>query len=82
MILRLAPDLVGGLEEVQAVPFGNPFEPGTRGWITRERSAAGHIGDPRAASAQKGETLFRLFSDDVVRFLERVAAWDGKSWDG
>jgi creatinine amidohydrolase len=82
MILRLAPQLVGELEEVEAVPFGNPFEPGSRGWITRERSAAGHIGDPRAASAQKGETLFRLFADDVVGFLERVIAWDGRSWDG
>ena len=34
------------------------------------------------ASAEKGETLFRLFSDDVVTFLERVIAWDGRSWDG
>jgi creatinine amidohydrolase len=82
MILRLAPELVGELEEVEAVPFGNPFEPGSRGWITQERSAAGHIGDPRAASAKKGETLFRLFADDVVAFLERVIAWDGRSWDG
>jgi creatinine amidohydrolase len=82
MILRLAPQLVGELEDVEAVPFGNPFEPGSRGWITRERSAAGHIGEPRAASAQKGETLFRLFADDVVAFLERVIAWDGRSWDG
>ncbi|MGC8643391.1 MAG: creatininase family protein [Isosphaeraceae bacterium] len=82
MILSLAPHLVGDLQKVQAVPFGNPFEPGSRGWITRERSTPGHIGDPRAASAEKGEILFRLFSDNVVAFLERVVAWDGRSWDG
>jgi creatinine amidohydrolase len=82
MILRLAPHLVGDLQKVEAVPFGNPFEPGSRGWITRERSTPGHIGDPRSASAEKGEALFRLFSNDVAAFLERVVAWDGRSWDG
>ena len=82
MILQLAPHLVGDLQAIEPVPFGNPFEPASRGWITRERSAPGHIGDPRQASAEKGETLFRLFSDDVVTFLERVIAWDGRSWDG
>ena len=39
----------------------------------------GHIGDPRRATAEKGETLFRVFSEDVVTFLERVIAWDGRS---
>ena len=82
MILGLAPHLVGDLEAVEPVPFGNPFEPGSRGWITRERSAPGHIGDPREATAEKGEILFRLFSGDVAAFLERVIAWDGRSWDG
>jgi creatinine amidohydrolase len=82
MILRLAPHLVGDLKRIEPVPFGNPFEPGSRGWITKDRSTPGHIGDPRQASAEKGETLFRLFSNDLVAFLERVAAWDGRSWDG
>jgi creatinine amidohydrolase len=82
MILRLAPNLVGDLKAIEPVPFGNPFEPGSRGWITKDRSAPGHIGDPRQASAEKGETLFRLLSGDVVTFLERVIAWDGRSWDG
>ncbi|MGZ3303260.1 MAG: hypothetical protein ACXWO3_19360 [Isosphaeraceae bacterium] len=66
----------------RARPFGNPFEPGARGWITRERSTPGHIGDPRQASAVKGEILFRLFAGDVAAFLDRVIAWDGRSWDG
>ncbi len=82
MILRLAPDLVGALDSVEPVPFGKPFEPASRGWITRERSTPGHIGDPRQATAEKGETLLRLFSGDVVAILDRVIAWDGRSWDG
>ena len=82
MMLRLAPHLVGDLKHVAPVAFGNAFEPATRGWITKERTEPGHIGDPGAATAEKGETLFRVFSDDVVVFLERVIAWDGKGWNG
>lgn len=82
MMLRLAPHLVGDLSAVGPVEFGNPFEPACRGWVTRERSGPGHIGDPRQATAEKGETLFRVFGDDLARFLERVIAWDGRSWDG
>ena len=82
MMLKLAPHLVGDLPPIDPVPFGNSFEPGSRGWITRERSTPGHIGDPRQASAAKGEILFRLFAGDVAAFLDRVIAWDGRSWDG
>jgi creatinine amidohydrolase len=82
MILRLAPHSVGELSSVDPVAMSAPFEPAARGWITRERSAEGHIGDPRRATAEKGETLFRIFAQDVVSFLERVIAWDGHSWDG
>jgi creatinine amidohydrolase len=82
MMLRIAPHLVGDLTKVDPVEFGVPFEPAHRGWITNDRSQAGHIGDPRPATAEKGETLFRLFSDDVVNMLERVLAWDGSTWDG
>ena len=80
MMVRIAPHLVGDYKGVQMVPFGNLFEPATRGWITKERTTPGHIGDPQAASAEKGETLLRVFSDDVVRLLERVLAWNGKDW--
>ncbi len=58
----------------------DPFEPATRGWITKDRSVPGHIGDPRQASAEKGEILFSRFSNDVAAFLKRVASWDGRSW--
>ena len=82
MMLHLAPNLVGDVSEIEPVPPGAGFEPATRGWITRERSVPGHIGDPRLATAEKGQTLFRVFSQDVVTFLERVIGWDGRSWDG
>jgi creatinine amidohydrolase len=82
MILRLAPQLVGDLSRVEAVPFGAAFEPASRAWITNDRSTPGHIGNPGLASAEKGEVLFRGFSQNLVTFMERVIAWDGKSWDG
>jgi creatinine amidohydrolase len=82
MILRLAPQLVGDLAMVEATPFGAAFEPATRAWITKDRSAPGHIGNPGLASAEKGEVLFRGFSQNLVAFLERIIAWDGRSWDG
>jgi creatinine amidohydrolase len=82
MILHLAPNLVGDLSELEPIPAGVAFDPATRGWITKERSALGYIGDPRRATALKGQTLFGVFAQDLVTFLERVIAWDGRSWDG
>jgi creatinine amidohydrolase len=82
MILRLAPQLVGPLDQLPEVPFGNAFEPATRGWITKDRTAPGHIGNPRVATAEKGETLFHVFTDDIVALLERVLRWNGKDWNG
>ena len=46
---------------------------------TIDRTEPGHIGDPRHATAEKGELLFKLFADDVTAFLQRVIDWDGKS---
>lgn len=82
MMLRLAPHLVGEHTKVEAVDWGNPFEPASRGWITKDRTAPGHIGYPSYATAEKGETLFRVFSDDVVALVERIIAWDGRGWSG
>jgi creatinine amidohydrolase len=82
MILRIAPHLVGDLSKVEPVEFGKPFEPAHRAWITKDRTAPGHIGDPRNATAEKGETIFKVFSADVVSLLERMIAWDGKAWEG
>ena len=74
MMLRIAPQLVGDLSKVQAVPFDFDFE-GARGWTMKERSVPGHIGDPTGATAEKGETLFQVFADDLVKYLTQVAAW-------
>ncbi|OWK35084.1 creatininase family protein [Fimbriiglobus ruber] len=82
MMLRLAPHLVGNVIDLEAVEFGDPFLPASRGWITKERTVPGHIGDPAAATAEKGEMLFQLFAADVVALLERVLKWDGRSWNG
>jgi creatinine amidohydrolase len=82
MMLALRPDLVGDYQNTETMPFGNPFPPAHRAWVTRDRTEIGHIGVPSAASAEKGERLFSLFSAGTVDFLNRVASWDGTSWDG
>jgi len=82
MMLRLAPQLVGEYANVPDVEFGNPFEPATRGWITRERTSRGHIGYPRHATAEKGEKLFTFFANEVNSLLERMLAWNGTDWSG
>lgn len=82
MIQYLHPQLVRDRSELQEIPFGNPFAPAARGWIMKDRSDAGHVGDPTIATPEKGEVLLKSFEDEVVRFLERVVAWDGQSWNG
>jgi len=82
MVLRIRPELVGDLSKVQDVPFGNPFEPASRGWIMTDRSEPGHVGDPRTASPEKGETLFASFTTAALGLINRVCKWDGQSWDG
>jgi len=80
MILHLAPHLVKDITQVDPVEFGFAFEPAYRGWTTKDRTAPGHIGQPRAATVEKGEALFQSFSVGVIKFLEQVIAWDGHSW--
>ena len=82
MMLRIAPHLVSDVKQLEPVAFGNPFEPASRGWITKDRTAPGHIGDPRSATVEKGEELLSFFTDGVVALLERVLAWNGKDWNG
>jgi len=82
MMLQLAPHSVGEISQIEAISPRMPFEPASQGWITKDRSEPGHIGDPRQATAAKGQALFRVFSDDVVTFLERVIAWEGSSPKG
>jgi creatinine amidohydrolase len=72
---------VGDFKSAKPVASGSFFEPATRGWITKDRTVPGHIGEPHLASAEKGESLFRVFSDDVAGLLERVLAWNGRDWN-
>jgi len=81
MMLRIQPQLVGDYAAAVDVEWGRAFAPANRTWVTRDRSPVGHIGYPQNASADKGETLFRVFAAGVVALLERVIAWDGKEWD-
>jgi len=81
MILRIAPQLVGDFVSTVPVEPVTSFAPAFRGWITRERSTPGHLGQPHHASPEKGETLFQVFADDVAAMIERVIAWDGHSWN-
>jgi creatinine amidohydrolase len=82
MILQIRPDLVRPYKDLPPVDFGNAFEPAHRAWVTQDRTTLGHIGFPHLASSDKGEALFKIFSDDVRSLLNRVLKWDGKSWDG
>lgn len=82
MILRLNPGLVREWRSLAPVEFGNPFEPAHRGWVTQDRTGPGHIGSPHLATVEKGEALFRIFTNDVLSLMGRVLKWDGKSWDG
>jgi creatinine amidohydrolase len=77
MMLRIRPELVGDYKAVKSISESKQFEPGHRAWITKDLSEPGHIGQSNLASGEKGETLFRLFADDVAAFLERVIAWKG-----
>lgn len=80
MILALAPQLVGDYQNVEPVEPAGALDPARRAWTTKDRTAAGHIGNPCVASAAKGETLLRLFTADVVKLLERVIAHDWGRW--
>jgi len=81
MMLRLAPHLVKDYKRAEPVGFGFGFEPAYRGWTTKDRTVTGHIGQPQAATAEKGEHLFATYTAGVIKLLENVIAWDGKSWE-
>lgn len=82
MMLALNEGIVGDYQAAETIAPGNAFLPASRGWTTRDRSEHGYIGMPQAATSQKGEVLFKKFSEEVSVFLERVIAWDGESWEG
>ena len=86
MMLAIRPQLVKPFADLPRMDMGYSFEPAYRGWITQERTAAGsdapgHLGDPRHATAAKGEHLLECFATAGATFLERMVAWDGHSWE-
>lgn len=82
MVLRVAPRLVKDYRGAAPQEFGAAFAPASRGWTVPDRSLHGHIGDPREASAEKGEALLAAFARGVAALVERMIAWDGRSWEG
>ena len=58
MILHLAPHLVGDLSAIEPVSAAMPFDPAAQGWITKERSEPGHIGDPQPSDRPEGRNSF------------------------
>ena len=79
MILRLAP----AGRRTGSTRSGSVRErarAGLRGWITKDRTAPGHIAIPAPPRLRKARR-YSVFTDDVVAFLERVLRWDGKSWN-
>ena len=85
-MLAIRPELVKEYRSLKDMDRGFWFEPAYRGWITQERApngadAPGHLGAPRHATAEKGEFLYQAYADGVVKYLDRVVAWDGSSWE-
>ena len=80
MILAIKPELVGDYRRAENIDQAGAFDPAHRAWITKDRSAVGHLGNPTVATAAKGETLLKLFTADVVNLLKRVA--DGQDRRG
>ncbi len=72
MMLRIRPELVGDYQAAESIAQEEPFAPAHRAWITKDRSTIGHIGTPTAATAEKGELLFQLFSNDLLNYLTRL----------
>lgn len=84
MMLSINPNWVGSLDGLADIPVGYEFEPSYRGWTTGDRSVVGHMGNPRRASAAKGEHLLQCYAAGVAAFLSRVAGWKesrrGEGW--
>lgn len=72
MMLRIRHDLVGDYKAAPSIAQEEPYSPAHRAWITKDRSTIGHIGHPAAATAEKGEILFQLFSSDLEKYLNRL----------
>ena len=75
MIMRIAPDQVGDVGQIEAVPLKPSLGPSLQGLNMRDHSEDGHIGDPRHASAVKGEVLIQAYTSEAVGLLEQLLHW-------
>jgi hypothetical protein len=55
---------------------------GSYGGLTSERTEPFCIGHHYGATFDNGSVLLETFSHDVAKWIERVIAWDGSSWEG
>ena len=76
MMLRIAPHLVGDLSQGPAVQqFGNPFEPASRAWITKDRTDGGsHRRSARRDGGKGGDSLSHIYRrrDRAARPRDRL----------
>ncbi len=83
LMLHLAPDLVDMSAAVRRVPehlatnryvrFGGPV---SFGWLSNDFADEGHIGDPLAATAERGAELFAGAVDAFCAALGEIAAFE------
>lgn len=88
MVMAARPELVALEASVPGVPVkyeGNKvlsyMGPVSLGWVADEwrasdGSAIGIGGDPRGATAEKGETIFRFIGKSIAQGLREIAAFD------
>ncbi len=72
MILHLHPHLVGDISGLKPMTQEMPCAPAQLAWITKDRSPLGYIGDPAAATAEKGAKLLDHFTSNVATMLKRI----------
>lgn len=81
LMLHLCPDLVR-VEEIEGTPLDEPYSQGTQdlvvsGPLSTYRSFeffsdSGAIGDPTAASAEKGEAILELLTDELEALAREI----------
>ena len=88
LMLHLAPELVDMSTAVRRVPehladnryvrFGGPV---SFGWLSNDFGDDGHIGDPTAATAERGAELFDGAVDAFCAALAEIAAFEYRERD-
>src|SRR5205807_8328718 len=79
VVLALAPELVHPDRYTPELPPVRRYMrhhtlkgPASFGWLTRDLSASGTIGDPRAASAEKGEAILQAEASLVAALIDEA----------